>query len=607
MASRRRRIERNWIRNFAGCPLVDPETQTFNSRYAYQLFYGQNEESYPEEYPRNFSDLYFRCRKRQSDEAIDGMLKFLRFIGIRMKKQAVMDHLAKYPGDYEKLLRKCYYILKTLAHSTTELNVANPYRDNSGDIYFLLRIESGESIAGGQLHLFEDLELPDLYSRITSLPEGYEQDPVVSDLFARIEHSSRSFFITGKAGTGKSTFIHFFAQKSRKKVLLLAFTGIAAVNVGGQTIHSFFRFPMRPLLPEDEEIAIFREYTHKHRIISAADTIIVDEVSMLRSDILEAMDYSLRKNGGDPDRRFGGKQILFVGDIFQLPPVVDARDDAGRFLFTERFSSEYFFDAPSYRELDPEYFEFRKSHRQGDDLYFVELLDQVRTCRTSAEALRRINERFDPGRQPGQDEFIIMLTSTNAIAHTENSRRLQELPYTEYSFEAGVSGDFPEERHPAEKILRLKKNAQVVFIKNDLAGSRWVNGTIGKIDFVSKDLIEVRLQDGSVHKLEMHTWENRRYKYDRKRNRIVSEVTGTFTQYPVRLAWAITIHKSQGLTFDHVIIDLGSGAFVNGQVYTALSRCRTLDGITLRRRIRPGDIIADPRIIRFHEAQEKRL
>jgi hypothetical protein len=244
-----------------------------------------------------------------------------------MSEDAINMHLEKFPNDFEKFLKKVYYFLKTLAHYQDNLDITNPYYDNIGDIYFLLRIESGESITVGQLSLFEDLDLPDLYNRNIEIPPGYGNDPIVKALIDRIENSNNSFFITGKAGTGKTTFIHYLAQNSKKQILLCAFTGIAAINIGGQTIHSFFRFPLKPLLPNDDEIPIFREFFQKRKIIEKLDTVLIDEVSMLRSDILEALDYSLRNNGGRSDQLFGGKQLILVGDIFQLPPVTDSEDE----------------------------------------------------------------------------------------------------------------------------------------------------------------------------------------------------------------------------------------------------------------------------------------
>lgn len=598
-----RNIEKKWINNFKKSPLVNKATGAFLSNYARQLFYGKQDDCYPSGYPNDFNHFYRNCENENRENVIDTLLIFLNFIGINIRKEAINQHLEKFPDDFSKLTKKCFFIFRTLALYEDNLKVDNPYRDNNGDIYFLLRIESGESIYGGQLNLFEDLDLPDLYNKISRIPAGYENDPVVRTLFENIENTNVSYYITGKAGTGKSTFVHYFAQKTKKKVLLVAFTGIAAISVGGQTIHSFFRFPLKPLTPKDEDIIIFNKYSQKYSIIEKINTIVIDEISMLRSDILEAIDHSLRQNGGDPDKPFGGKQILFIGDIFQLPPVVDTKDEVERFIFSEIYDSEYFFDSPSFKELAPKYFEFKKSHRQKDDLEFVKLLDQVRICDVDETTLNMLNARYNPDYLPKIDEFVINLTSNNAIANGENSRKLLELPYSQFSFEANITGDFTEDKYPTSKTLILKKNAQVIFIKNDNE-KKWVNGTIAKVDFIANNLIEIRLQDGSSHKLEPVTWENRKYKYNKDKKKVVSEVLGTFTQYPIKLAWAITIHKSQGLTFDNVVIDLGNGAFVNGQVYTALSRCRTLNGIILKRILRKEDIISDKRIIDFYNAQQ---
>jgi ATP-dependent DNA helicase PIF1 len=596
-------IERRWLENFKKCPLVDKASGKFRPAVAYQLFYGRIDHDYPSDYPHNFCDFKMTCIAIELEDAVDKIVEFLQFIGIRIQARLINNHLSNFPGDFEKLVNKCHYILKYLAHASEDLDVNNPYRDNNGDIYFLLRIESGESITGGQLNLFEDIELPELYNRYITIPAGYENDPIVQKLFTDIETTDKSYFITGEAGTGKSTFIHYFSQNTGKKILMVAFTGIAAINIGGQTIHSFFRFPLKPLLPEDDEITIFKNYEEKYKIIEKIDTIIIDEVSMLRADILEAIDYSLRRNGGNPEKVFGGKQMIFVGDIFQLPPVTEAGNEAENILFKEFYKSEYFFDSPAYKKLNPSFFEFSKIHRQKDDLEFVGLLNRVRNCTADEINILRLNERFNPSYVPKSDEFVINLTSTNHIANAENVRKLEELNYTKYVFEAEITGEFKEDRYPTNRILELKKHAQIIFIKND-PERRWVNGTIAKVDFISNNLLEIRLQDGTIHQLSKVVWENRRYKYDRAKGRIVSEVLGTFTQYPIKLAWAITIHKSQGLTFDNVTIDLGTGAFVNGQLYTALSRCRTLSGITLKRKVRQEDIIADSRIINFYEVEK---
>ena len=591
-------LERKWIDNFKQSPLVDDTTGLFKSDYAHQLFYGRSENSlYPADFPNDFNKFYNSYSTFSRSKALETCNVFLNFIGIRLTIAKVHEHIRKNPLDYKKFVDKCYYLLKMLAHYDQNLVVSNPYKDYAGDVAYLLRIECDE----GQLTFFDEpLFLPDLYSRFKNLPEGYEHNVIVKQLFEKIETTNESFFITGKAGTGKSTFIQYFAQKTRKKTLMCAFTGIAAINVGGQTIHSFFRFPPKPLLPEDHEITIFEKYTQKYKLIQEIDVIIIDEVSMLRADIVEAIDFSLRTNGGNPNKLFGGKQIIFVGDIFQLPPVTNAGNEIDNILFSDVYKSKHFFDSIAYKNLNPLYFEFKISYRQGADLKFVELLDKVRICAIDAEVLKTLNGRVNETYIPQNDEFVITLTSNNAIANDENSRRLRELPYTTFGFEAQIGGEFKEDKFPTSRVLELKKYAQVIFIKNDPA-RKWVNGTIAKIDFISDDFIEIRLQDGSIHKLEKTIWENRAYKYDRSKGRIVSELKGTFTQYPIKLAWAVTIHKSQGLTFDNVIVDVGSGAFVNGQMYTGLSRCRTLNGITLKRAIRMEDVISDQRIINFHE------
>jgi len=594
-------IEKKWCKNFIKSSLVCQSTMEFESHIAHQLFYGIQTEDYPQGAPHNFNNNHRKWYNCKPEDVLDDIICYLHFIGITISKSNIEKHLAKFPEDYEKLISKCYYIIRSVAHYDNNFDVSKPYFDNVGDLYFLLRIESGESIEGGQLSLFEDLELPELYNRIKNIPKNYERTKYVLELFKRIEESNDCFFITGKAGTGKSTFIHYFTQNTTKKILLTAFTGIAAINVGGQTLHSFFQFPLKPLMPKDDEIPKFREFTHKYKIIESIDTIIIDEVSMLRSDLLEAIDYSLRENGGDKEKVFGGKQIIFVGDIFQLPPVTDDKDEVDNILFSEVYKSEYIFDSKAYREANPIYLNFNNLIDQKEDREFVALLDFVRECIDDDCVIDTLNSRYMPKSQVDPDEFTIILTSINRIADEENNKRLRELSFSKYIFNAIVSGEFSEDKYPTKRVLELKRYAQVILIKND-PQHRWVNGTLAIIEFIANDVIEIRLQDGSKHELEMEEWENRKYKYDRKKKKVVSQVIGTFKQYPLKLAWAITIHKSQGLTFDNVIIDLGTGAFVNGQLYTALSRCRTLNGIILKKRIKKTDIITDTRILKFHES-----
>jgi ATP-dependent DNA helicase PIF1 len=594
-----RAVEKKWLENFKKCPLIDKETGQYLPDIARQVFYGKSTPAFPEDYPNDLEALFQKRADYARETAIDNLVEFLHLIGIKIHAENITKHLESFPDDFDKLFRKAYYIFKALAHHGERINIASPYSDNMGDLHFLLRVETGQA----QASLFEESELPVLYKRIANLPDGYENDNVVNDLFNAIEETNTSYFITGKAGTGKSTFIRYFTQKTNKKAIILAFTGIAAVNVSGQTIHSFFKFPLKPLMPQDHEIPVFKEYNQIRKIIEKVQTIIIDEVSMLRADVLEAIDYSLRKNGGVPNLPFGGKQILFVGDAFQLPPVVESEDEVTRYLFTDVYKSQYFFDSPAYKLLNPKFFEFAKVYRQQEDLRFVELLDKVRICEIDGISLTELNTRYYPKYVPRNEDFVITLTSTNGIASAENLRRLTELNYNLFTFEASITGDFKADRYPTAQKLELKRFAQVIFIKNDSTG-RWVNGTIAKIEFISNDHIEIKLQDGQIHKIERQTWENRKYKYDRQAKKVMSEVVGTFTQYPIKLAWAITIHKSQGLTFEKVVIDLGTGAFVNGQAYTALSRCKSFAGIALKTQLRPEDIISDSRITNFYFTEQ---
>ncbi len=592
-------LEKKWIENFKKSPLVDSSTGFFKSDYAFQLYYGKENELYPSDFPENFKAHYTSYLTIKKDDSISTFHAFLSFIGIEIKRELLLKHTNESSQNYELFAGKCNNVLKMLAHYDKNLAVANPYKDNIRELTYLLRIECEDN---AQLSIFDEVtDLPDLYSRFTNFPPGYESNLIANQLFDKIEKSNDSIFITGKAGTGKSTFIQYFASKTKKKLLMCAFTGIAAINIKGQTIHSFFRLPPQSFLPEDDEIKIFGKNSEKYKIIKEIQTIVIDEVSMLRSDILEAIDYSLRRNGGNPKKVFGGKQILFVGDIFQLPPVTDDTDEVDNYLFTEIYKSKYFFDSPAYKKLNPTYFEFKKSYRQDKDLEFVEILDSIRICENNQNTLSSLNKRYYPTYVPKNDEFVITLASSNAIAYAENIRRLNELAYTLFKFEAEITGEFKEARYPTNKVLELKKYAQIILVKNDSA-KNWVNGTIAKIEFLSDNILEVRLKDGSIHKIEKTVWENRSYKYTN--GKIVSELKGTFTQFPIKLAWAITVHKSQGLTFEKVAIDLGSGAFVNGQLYTALSRCKSLNGIALKKLITPQDIITDQRIIAFHETEQ---
>jgi hypothetical protein len=592
-----RRVFKKWTENFYRSPLVRTQPKVYNRSIARQLFYGKNADDYDDKYPHGFQRFYFSVQSLTSSEIVETLLLYLDFVGIRLDRERVARYIEQKPGEVGVMVTRAHYLLKSFAHN--DINVDHPFKENYGNVDFFVRIQTGQA----QLPIFDE-ELFKVHSPGT-IPDGYGDDAVVKKFFSAIESSNASFFISGKAGTGKSTFIRYFTLNTKKTVLLMAFTGIAAMNVGGTTIHSFFRFPLHPLVPGDEDIKIFDEDSHQRKLIASTDTIIIDEVSMLRADILQAIDHSLRHNGGDQSLPFGGKQILFVGDLFQLPPVADGDDETERYLFKHLYQSEYFFDCEAYRQLNPGLLEFTHSHRQGEDLEFVTLLDRVRVCDIDDELISKLNERVDEHYVPARGEFGIILASTNAVADAENGKRLVELSGNAYDFPAMVQGDFESKRVASGTILTLKQGAQVMFTKNDSLGHRWVNGTIGRVDFVAEDIIDIRLPDNQVYKLEREQWEHRTYKFDKVKNKVTSAVKGVFNQFPVKLAWAITIHKSQGLTFDRVIIDMGRGAFASGQLYTALSRCRKLSGIVLRRPIKRGDVIRDSRLIEFYERLQK--
>jgi ATP-dependent exoDNAse (exonuclease V) alpha subunit len=407
------------------------------------------------------------------------------------------------------------------------------------------------------------------------------------DALTLIQNTNKTFFLTGKAGTGKSTFLKHITKTVSKQIIVLAPTGIASVNVKGMTINSFFLFPLRPLLLDDSDIKIFAKGSLKRDLIEAMDTLIIDEVSMVRADVIDAIDSSLRKNGGDKDLPFGGKQVVFVGDVFQLEPVASNKN--GEEEIIKRFyNNPYFFNAKVFEEIKLITIELLKVYRQNDT-DFINLLDKVRINEIDSIDLLKLNNRLIANDELEREEFIITLSTTNYIADQVNQQKLAEIKKRQYSYEAQVTGQFESNRYPTDLELNLKVGAQIVFIKNDI-DKRWFNGTIGKIKNLSENEITVILENGDFYTLEKEIWENTKYKFNRILNKIESEVTGAFKQYPLKLAWAITIHKSQGLTFDKVIIDFGSGAFAFGQAYVALSRSKTINGLFLRRKIVAKDI-----------------
>jgi ATP-dependent exoDNAse (exonuclease V) alpha subunit len=332
------------------------------------------------------------------------------------------------------------------------------------------------------------------------------------------------------------------------------------------------------------------------------DTLIIDEVSMVRADLMDAIDQFMRINGKDENKPFGGVQMLFFGDIFQLQPVV-ASEEEQRY-FASYYKSPYFFDAKIFNTLSYDILNLKKVFRQKDK-EFIKLLDAVRLKSINNSQFSELNKRYIPDYWPSKDDKSITLTSTNKLAADMNEFRLNDIPNREFTFMGMIEGEFPKRSLPTEMLLRLKHGAQIMFVKNDFKKS-WVNGTIGHICGIKDDFIEVEIiHNGEKYNypVEKVEWEVLNYKYDYHYHKIITEVVGTFTQYPIKLAWAITIHKSQGLTFDNVIIDLGSGAFAHGQTYVALSRCTNFDGIILKKKINPSDIIVDYPVKRFYSSR----
>jgi len=420
-----------------------------------------------------------------------------------------------------------------------------------------------------------------------------------------IENSTKPLFITGRAGTGKSTLLQYFREKTQKNVAILAPTGVAALNVKGQTIHSFFRFP--PHITK-EKIREKEPSKKLAQLLKYIDILVIDEVSMVRADLLDCIDEALKfylKN----DKPFGGMQMVFIGDLYQLPPVVSGNDE--REMFRTYYKSPYFFDAKIFEDLDIEMIELEKIYRQKDP-EFIALLNKIRNSTVDEEDVQRLNTRHNTEFEDYEDsdEFCITLTTTNAAADNLNSRKLMQLDSQIKKYQGHINGDFDYKHLPTSLKLDLKIGAQIMMLNNDSMG-RWVNGSIGKIvdikfdDESEEDDLIVELQSGEEVNVARNTWEIFKYVYDNKLGRLDSEIIGSFTQYSVRLAWAVTIHKSQGKTFEKVAIDIGNGAFVQGQVYVAVSRCTSFEGLILKRHIYRNHIWIDKRVGIFLERFSK--
>lgn len=419
-------------------------------------------------------------------------------------------------------------------------------------------------------------------------------NPEFENVWNLVSHTSRSIFMTGKAGTGKSTFLKYITSHTKKKFVVLAPTGIAAVNVGGVTMHSFFKIPLKPLLPDDPDFAVERikkrlKYSREHqKLIRSLDLIIIDEISMVRADVIDFMDKILRVYTGKRYEPFGGKQLLLVGDIFQLEPVVtgDMRDILSRY-----YPNTFFFSARAFREFPLIPIELRKIYRQHD-VEFISLLDRVRVGAPTYHDLEKLKTRVNPDAECGSDDFVMTLASRRDMVDNINDVRLARLKSKKITYTGTIAEEFSESALPVPIQLTLKVGAQVVFIRNDRE-HRWVNGTLGKVSSATKSRLEIELENGKCHVVQPEVWENIEYSYDEENHKIIEKVLGTYTQYPIRLAWALTVHKSQGLTFSKVIIDLGRGAFSSGQTYVALSRCTGLEGLTLKSALTARDIFVN--------------
>lgn len=404
-----------------------------------------------------------------------------------------------------------------------------------------------------------------------------------------LEGSKNNVFLTGKAGTGKSTFLRYFRATTKKNVVVIAPTGVAALNIQGQTIHSFFHFGI-DITPD----TVQKQYGDRARIYKAIDIVIIDEISMVRADLFDCVDRFMRLNGRDENLPFGGAQMFVIGDLFQLPPIVKKENES---IFKTLYKSPFFFDSNVYKNATFNVFELSHAYRQTDKK-FVAALDAVRIAEFTPEHVNLFNTRVKPEYKSSKNEFVISLVTTNSVAQAVNISELAQLHTQLRVYHGNITGDFHGRDVPTDLELGIKEGAQIMLLKNDRKG-KWVNGDIAKVIKVDDSSVRLLFEDGSFDDVGVATWETVRFILNEESDRIESEIIGTFTQIPIKLAWAVTIHKGQGKTFDKVHIHLENGAFAPGQTYVALSRCRTLEGMTLSCPIESHHIFSHDRVKQF--------
>ena len=420
------------------------------------------------------------------------------------------------------------------------------------------------------------------------LPDDFVLSEEFESIVEQLENTKDHFYITGKAGSGKSTLLAYFRSITQKNTAVLAPTGVAAIRVKGQTIHSFFGFP--PKVIQTRHIKKVRQI----ELLQNLETLIIDEISMVRADVFDAIDYSLRVHRKKLTQPFGGVQVIVFGDLFQLPPVVNMDESS----LLERIypSGQFFFHSNIFQDAQFKTLELQSIYRQKDD-HFIYLLNAVRDGSITHSQIDNLNDSLVDNFE--MDEGKIILTTTNAQASGINQNYLKQLNSEEFSYRAQATGQFYKELFPTDEVLKLKKGAQVIMIKND-PEKRWVNGSIGTIHDIAEKKIKVKINH-KIYEVKKEKWDRIQYSYDDDQQEVLENVTGSFKQYPMRLAWAITIHKSQGQTFEKVIIDMSQGSFAPGQLYVALSRCISLEGIELLRPLKKSDVIVNKQLIGFQD------